>query len=59
MFGMHLTADITNRINKFDAIISSVLKNKLFGFESVYVNVIFSKCLPILFYGLDSMVINT
>ena len=58
MFGTHLTVDITNRLNKFYAAISSVLKDKLFGFERVYVHVLWSKCLPILFYGLDSMVIN-
>ena len=60
MFGMHLTVDITNWLNKFYAVISSVLKDKLVGFERVYVHVFLSKCLPIglLFYGLDSMVIN-
>ena len=41
MFGMHLTVDITNRLNKFYAEISSVLKNKLFGFERVCVHVTF------------------
>ena len=59
MFGMHLTVDITNRLNKFYAAISSVLKDKLFGFERVYVHVLLSKCLPILFYGLNSMAINS
>ena len=43
----------------FYAAISSVLKDKLFGFERVYVNVLLSKCRPILFYGLDSMVVNS
>ena len=57
MFEMHLTVGITNRLNKFYAAIISVLKDKLFGFERVYVHVLLSKCLPILFYGLDSMVI--
>ena len=38
---------------------SSVLKDKLFGFERVYVHVLLPKCLPILFYSLDSMVINS
>ena len=59
MFGTHLTVDITNRLNKFYAAISSVLKDKLFGFERVYVHVLWSKFLPILFYGLNSMVINS
>ena len=45
---MHLTADITNKLNKFYAAISYVLKNKLFGFERVYVHVLLSKCLLIL-----------
>ena len=58
MFGTHLTGDITNRLNKFYAAISSVLKDKLFGFKRVYVHFLLSKYLPILFYGLDSMVIN-
>ena len=30
MFGTHLTVDITNRLNKFYAAISSVLKDKFF-----------------------------
>ena len=59
MFGMHLTIYITNRPNKFYAAISSVLKDKLFSFQRVYVHVLLSKCLPILFYGLNSMVINS
>ena len=59
MFGTHLTVDIINRLNKFYAAINSVLKDKLFGIERVYVYVLLSKCLPILFYGLDSMVINS
>ena len=58
MFRMHLTV-ITNRLNKFYAAISSGLKNKLFGFKRVYVHVILFKCLPVLFYGLDSVVINS
>ena len=56
---MHFAVDITNRLNKFYAAISSVLKDKLFGFERVYVHVLLSKCLLLLFYGLDSMVINS
>ena len=59
MFGRHLTVDITNRLNKFYAAISSALKDKLFGFERVYMHVLLSKCRPILFYGLDSMAINS
>ena len=59
MFGMQLIVDITNRLSKFYAAISSVLKDKFFGFERVYVHVLLSKCLPILFYGLHSMVINS
>ena len=59
MFGMNLTVDITNRLNKFYAAISSVLKDKLFGFEAVYVLVLLFKCLPVLSYGLDSMVNNS
>ena len=56
---MHLTVDITKRLNKFYAVISSVLKDKLFGFERVYVHVLLSKSLPILFCDLGSMVINS
>ena len=33
MFRMHLSVDITNRLNKFYAAISSVLKDKYFGFN--------------------------
>ena len=53
-----MTVDIT-RLNKFYAAVNSVLKDKLFGFERVYVHVLLSKCLPILIYGLDSMVNNS
>ena len=56
---MHLTVDVTNRLNIFYAAISSVLKDKLLSFERVYVHVLLSKCLPSLFYGLDSMILNS
>ena len=60
MFRMHLTVDITNGLNEFYAAISSVLKDKFVVLiERVYVHVLWSKCLPILFYGLDSMVNNS
>ena len=59
MFGTHLTVNITNRPNKFYTTISSGLKDKLFSFERVYAHVLLSKYVPILFYGLDSIVISS
>ncbi len=58
VFGLYLSVNITNRINKFHASLCAVLKDRIPGFEHVYVYVLLHKCLPILFYGLDSISIN-
>jgi hypothetical protein len=58
LFGVNLHVDISNRINKFHSSLSAVLKNKLIGFESVYVKLLLCKCFPILFYGLNSLSVN-
>src|SRR5690349_5328199 len=50
--------DLTNRLVKYHAAVSAVLKEKLWGFEHVYVKVLITKYLPILLYGVDSLTIN-
>jgi hypothetical protein len=59
VFGLSLSVDVTNRLNKFYAAVCNVLKDKLLGFEDVYVRLLLTKCMPILFYGLDSLCINS
>jgi hypothetical protein len=51
IFGRDVFVDITNRLHKFHAAVFAILKNKMLGFEHIYVNLMLTKCLPLLFYG--------
>jgi hypothetical protein len=53
---MHV--DFTNRLNKFHAAVGAVLREKLHGFEDVYVHLLLTKCMPILFYGVDALIFS-
>ena len=50
--GYHL--DCSERVRKFIAIVSSVLRFKRQGYEHIFADILTRKCLPVLFYGLDS-----
>jgi hypothetical protein len=58
VFGVELSIDITSRLHKFHAAVCAVLKDRLPNFEHIYVRLLLSKCLPILYYGLDSLSID-
>ena len=45
--------DCSERVQKFIASVSSVLRLKTSGIEHMFVDLLIKKCLPILFYGLD------
>ena len=53
-----MSVDITSRLHKFHAAVCAVLKDRLPNFEHIYVRLLLSKCLPILYYGLDSLSID-
>ena len=53
--GNELSIDISNRFGKFIGSIVSVLRGRIAGAEDIYVNVIKTKCLLILFYGIDCL----
>jgi hypothetical protein len=50
--GSKMQADLSCRARKFQCAVCAVLRNKLPGHESVYVELILKKCMPILFYGI-------
>jgi hypothetical protein len=53
-----LIFDVTERVQKFIASVSSVLRYKRSGNEQIFATILISKCLPILFYGLDCCVLS-
>ena len=59
LFCVNLCVDVTSRLQKFHAAVCTVLKNKLAGFENVYVRLLVTKCMPILFYGMDSLTLSS
>jgi hypothetical protein len=57
--GFKLKVNCKKRIQKFLASISSILRCKLSGYENVFAEILIKKCLPILFYGLDCVSIDS
>jgi hypothetical protein len=55
VFGVELSIDTTSRPHKFHAAVCAVLKDRLPNFEHIYVRLLLSTCLPILYYGLNSL----
>ena len=47
--------DVSLRIQKFTAAVCALLRGRIISFENVYVNVMVTKCMPILFYGIDCL----
>ena len=54
-----LLADCSEWIQKFIAIVSSVLRLKLPGFEFMFADTFIKKCLLIPFYGMDCGILNS
>jgi Reverse transcriptase (RNA-dependent DNA polymerase) len=53
--GVKLGIDVSERSRKFIGSVAAVLRGRVAGAEDIYVNVIKTKCLPLLFYGIDCL----
>jgi hypothetical protein len=53
--GDKLKVDVSERSKKFIGSVASVLRDRVIGGEDVYVHVIKTKCMPLLFYGIDCL----
>ena len=53
--GINISVNVASRISKFMDTICSVLRDKMVGFEDLYVSVVLTKCLPISLYGICSL----
>ena len=58
LFGVSLILEVAYRIRKFHTALSTILKKKVLGFEHVYVKLLFTNCMLILFYGLDTLTVS-
>ena len=54
-----LKVDLTERSRKFIGSVASVLRGRVMGEENVYVHVIKTKCMPLLFYGIDCLKLDS
>ena len=50
-----LKVDVSLRIQKFTAAVCTILRERIIGFENVYINVMVTKCMLILFYEIDCL----
>jgi hypothetical protein len=57
--GSIMQADLSGRARKFQCAVCAILRNKLPGHESVYVELILKKCMPVLFYGIGVFSLNS
>ena len=57
--GICLKVNCMKRIRKFMASVASVLRFKMEGYENVFAEILITKCLPILSYGLDCVLLDT
>jgi hypothetical protein len=55
LFGLRLNVDFACRLVKYHAVLSTIFKDKVHGFENIYVRIIATKCLPILFHDLNCL----
>ena len=51
--GLNIGIDISKRSHKFFGFVASILRGRIAGFIDVYINLVKSKYMPILFYGVD------
>jgi hypothetical protein len=51
--GKTLKMNCKPRVQKFISSVCSVLRNKVIGYETVFVDILIKKCLPVLFYGME------
>ena len=50
--GVKLKVDVSKRSRKFIGWVTSVLRGRVMGEENVYVHVVKTKCMPLLFYDI-------
>ena len=55
--GLNIGIDISERSHKFIGSVASILRGRIAGFNDVYIDtgLVKSKCMPILFYGVDGL----
>ena len=56
---LKLCVDYTLRCRKFLAAVCDVLRSRVAGYEDIFTNILVKKCLPILDYGLDCVVLDS
>ena len=54
-----MKADMSSKARKFQFAVCSLLRQKVTGFEFVYVELVMKKCMPILFLGLGAFYVNS
>ena len=57
--GLYIGIDISERSHKFIGSVASILRGRTAGFNDVYINIVKSKCMPILFYGVDDLCLHS
>ena len=57
--GSILKVDCKPRIQKFISSVCSVLHHKVKGYESIFVDILIKKCLPVLTYGLECCMLDS
>ena len=53
--GVKLKVGVSERSRKFIGSVASVSRGRVMEEENVYVHVIKTKCMPLLFYGIDCL----
>ena len=56
--GLNIGIDISERSHKFIGSVMSSLRGRIAGFNDVYINIVKSTCMPILFYGVDVLCLH-
>jgi hypothetical protein len=57
--GKCLQTDCSERVHKFIASVSSILRYKVTGYEHIFADILIKKCLPILFYGFECCALSS
>ena len=56
--GLNISIDISEQSHKFIGSVASILRGRIAGFNDAYINIVKSKCMPILFYGVDVLCLH-
>ena len=55
---LNIGIDISERSHKFIGSVAPILRGRIAGLNDVYINIVKSKCMPILFYGVDVLCLH-